>query len=68
MATWEVMYSVYSNNINDGRSSWERASGMRSHFTTSVNAPNQTVAESMVKAMNGGPDHVMIRHCIHRSN
>lgn len=62
MTTWEVTYSVFSNNINES-GSWTREAGMPSQFTTQVSAPNQSVAESMVKSMNGGSNHCVIRSC-----
>ena len=62
MKTWEVTYSVYSNNINES-GAWTMASGMPSHFTTQVIAFSQPQAEHQVRNMNGGADHCLIRSC-----
>jgi hypothetical protein len=54
MPTFEVMYKVLDNNINEG-GAW--MSHGPSHYTTTVDAPYQSAAEQMVKNMNGGPNH-----------
>jgi hypothetical protein len=62
MAQFEVNYRVFTNNIKEG-GPWTQVGP--SNYTTVVTAPNQYVAEQMVKSMNGGDQHcyiVMARH------
>jgi len=61
MSTWEVTYSVFDNNINES-GAW--ASSGPSHYTTQITAFNQSVAEQMVRNMNGGPNHCHIQRCM----
>jgi hypothetical protein len=60
MNTFEVTYSVYTNNINES-GTW--MSSGPSQYTTQVTAFNQTNAEQMVRNQNGGSNHCVIRSC-----
>ena len=60
MSTWQVNYSVYSNNINEG-GAW--MSSGPSDYTTQVTAFTQSIAEQMVRNQNGGANHCLIHSC-----
>lgn len=58
MPQFEVTYSVVEN-IKEGKFGYSGPS----HYTITVTAPHQNAAEQMVKNMNGGANHCLVRSC-----
>lgn len=58
MNSYQVTYSIYSNNINES-GAW--LSSGPSQYTTVVTAFNPSIAKQLVENQNGGSNHCLVR-------